>query len=213
MSFDAVAPWYRALETIAFGKALQRARVACLSEVSKPRHALILGEGNGRFVVELLRMHPDVEVEVVDASRRMIDLARARVERELADAVNRVRFCHADAVSWQPSFSYDLIVTHFFFDCFNAGQIAALADKLAAAATENATWLLADFTVPESPLGRLRSRLSLVAMYSFFRIVSRIDAKTLVDASPFVASHGFSLENEHRSLNGTLKSQLWRRQA
>jgi SAM-dependent methyltransferase len=211
VSFDAVAPWYRALETIAFGNALQRARVVCLPEITAPRRALILGEGNGRFVVELLRMHPGVEPDVVDASERMIDLARARVGRELPNSASRVRFRHANAMNWEPGSTYDLIVTHFFFDCFRADQITALTEKLAGAASDDAVWLLADFTVPASPIGRLRARVSLAAMYSFFRIVSGIDAKNLVDPSPFVAAQQFALESNHLSLNGTLKSQRWRR--
>ena len=55
VSFDSIAPAYRTLETIAFGGALQRARVACLGEIGTPRRALIVGEGNGRFLCELLR--------------------------------------------------------------------------------------------------------------------------------------------------------------
>ena len=84
VSFDAVAPWYRMLETIAFGDALQRCRVACLGEIAVPRRALIVGEGNGRFLCALLQAHPGVEVVCVDASERMLQLARKRMERRIA---------------------------------------------------------------------------------------------------------------------------------
>src|SRR5205085_11553919 len=63
VSFDAIAPWYRTLETIAFGQALQRARVACLAEISAPRRALIVGEGHGRYLCQLLRAHPPPHVD------------------------------------------------------------------------------------------------------------------------------------------------------
>src|SRR5947209_11342892 len=126
VSFDAIAPWYRTLETIAFGNALQRARVACLDEIGSPRRVLILGEGNGRFLRELLRKHPGIEVDCVEASGRMIDLARRRLEGMAPTAVSRVQFLHRDITSWNPeSHGYDLIVTHFFLDCFPADNLSA----------------------------------------------------------------------------------------
>ena len=82
MSFDALAPWYRMLEWVAFGDELQRCRVAFLKEITGPRRALIVGEGNGRFLCELLRLHPGVEVDCLDASDHMLRLARKRVDRE-----------------------------------------------------------------------------------------------------------------------------------
>src|SRR5205085_12587628 len=88
VSFDAIAPWYRTLETIAFGQSLQRARDACLAEISAPRRALIVGEGNGRFLCELLRAHPALEVDCVESSKQMIELAQERI----GPNANRVRF-------------------------------------------------------------------------------------------------------------------------
>src|ERR1043165_8266693 len=67
VSFDAVTPWYRTLETVAFGNALQRARLACLAEIQAPSRVLIVGEGDGRFLFQLLRMHPSAEIDCVDA--------------------------------------------------------------------------------------------------------------------------------------------------
>jgi SAM-dependent methyltransferase len=208
VSFDAVAPWYRTLETIAFGNALQRARIGCLTEIGFPRRVLIVGEGNGRFLAELLRAHRDIEVDCVDASERMLSLARKRVGPD----AERVRFLQRDITSWTPPADrYDLIVTHFFLDCFRADQLADIVRKLSQAATANATWLLADFCVPSDGFDRLRARAWLGAMYRFFRYVAGIPARDLVDPSPFLRSENFVLTQEHLLRHGILKSQLWRR--
>jgi SAM-dependent methyltransferase len=208
VSFDAVAPWYRTLETIAFGNALQHARVACLDEIGAARRALIVGEGNGRFLNELLRVHGDVEVDCVDASERMLSLAKNRV----GPNARRVRFLQHDLIDWTPlSGGYDLIVTHFFLDCFAEDQLAAIVEKLSRAATANATWLLADFCVPAEGFDRLRARAWLSAMYRFFRVAARIQAWELVDASPSLRSESFVLAQEHLFRHGMLKSQMWRR--
>jgi ubiquinone/menaquinone biosynthesis C-methylase UbiE len=213
VSFDRVAPWYRALETIAFGHDLQRCRVACLNEITSPHRALIVGEGNGRFLCELLRAHPEVEVVCVDASERMLALARKRLERCGPEATSRVQFLPRDIRSWTPPVtSCDLIVTHFFLDCFPVDQLAAIVGKLSSAATTDAVWLLADFRVPTKGFARLRARAWLATMYRFFRFVARIDASDLVNPSPFLRAEGWTRTRQHLFRNGILKSERWRKQ-
>jgi ubiquinone/menaquinone biosynthesis C-methylase UbiE len=211
VSFDAVAPWYRTLETIAFGDDLQRCRVACLGEISFPRRALIVGEGNGRFLCELLRFHPSLEVDCVDASERMLRLARERIDQEFPGLAYRVRFVQRDIESWTPpEREYDLIVTHFVLDCLRSDQMPAVIEKLANAAAADATWLLADFAIPTRGLARRRARVWLAVMYRFFRCAAGIHARELVEASPFLRAAGFDLARQHFFRNGMLKSELWR---
>jgi ubiquinone/menaquinone biosynthesis C-methylase UbiE len=210
VSFDAIAPWYRTLEWIAFGGDLQRCRIACLKEIAAPRRALIAGEGNGRFLCELLRRHPGVEVDCIDASQRMLQLAQNRLERELPDRVQSVRFLQCDLTSWSPpEHHYDLLVTHFFLDCFAEAQLAGIVRKLARAATENANWLLADFCVPSEGTTRLRAQALLAVMYQFFRLTAAIGARHLVDPSPSLLSEGFTLAARHSFRKGMLKSEMW----
>jgi ubiquinone/menaquinone biosynthesis C-methylase UbiE len=210
VSFDTIAPWYRTLEWIAFGDGLQRCRIACLGEIVAPRRALIVGEGNGRFLCELLRWHPGVEIDCVDASQRMLQLARKRLERESPEAVPRVRFLQHDLASWTPpEHHYDLLVTHFFLDCFAQAQLAAIVRKLAQAASENANWLLADFCIPPQSVARFRARAWLAVMYRFFRLTAGIDARQLIDPTPFLRGQGFVLARQHVFQRGMLKSEMW----
>jgi SAM-dependent methyltransferase len=208
VSFDALAPCYRALETITFGDSLQRARVAFLGEIGSPRRGLIVGEGNGRFLAELLRTQPAIEVDCVDASKRMLQLARQRLGRD----AKRVRFLREDIRSWRPLHGqYDLIVTHFLLDCFTADHVADIVTKLSLAATTNTLWLLADFRIPSAGFNRLRARVWLATMYAFFRVAAGIEARQLVDPSPFLRAAGFTLERQSLFRHRMLKSELWRR--
>jgi SAM-dependent methyltransferase len=212
VSFDAIAPWYRSLEWIAFGDQLQRCRVACLGEIRAPRRALIVGEGNGRFLCELLRVHPTVEVDCLDASERMLRLAHKRVEQTSLDRATRVRFIHDDIMSWTPPAPrYDLIVTHFVLDCFRETELVLIIMKLATAATEDATWLLADFCIPVGGFARARARVWLTLMYGFFRATAGIEATGLIDPAPFLQAHGFALTTQHQFKGAMLKSESWRR--
>ena len=211
MSFDAVAPWYRPLETLAFGNALQRARVACLDAIGSPRRALIVGEGNGRFLAELLQRQPLIRIDCVDESERMLDLARRHILQTAPGEISRVAFFQHDVTSWAPNDRYDLIVTHFLLDCFSTQQVGSVVAKLAQAAAPNATWLLADFRIPEAGLPRSHARVWLAVMYWFFRSVARIEARVLVDPSPFLRAEGFRLEQQLLFRFGMLKSELRRR--
>jgi ubiquinone/menaquinone biosynthesis C-methylase UbiE len=210
VSFDAIAPWYRTLETISFGSALQRARLACLDAIGSPRRALIVGEGNGRFLTALLQSQALIRIDCVDSSKKMLDLARRNVLQTAPEDITRVAFLQHDLTSWTPNDRYDLIVTHFFLDCFGIRHVGNLTAKLAQAAAPNAIWLLADFTMPETGWARAHARAWLAVMYRFFRTVAAIEARDLVDPSPFLRAEGFALMRQHMFRHGMLKSELWR---
>jgi ubiquinone/menaquinone biosynthesis C-methylase UbiE len=200
------------LEWITFGDELQRCRTACLKEITTPRRALIVGEGNGRFLCELLRLHPGVQVDCLDASKGMLQLARQRIEDELPDRAGCVRYVHREITSWAaPEHHYDLVVTHFVLDCFREAVLARIVKKLARAAADDATWLLADFCVPPRGMVRFRARGWLAAMYFFFRVTARIEASELIDPTLFLQREGFVLARQHLLQRGMLKSEMWRR--
>jgi hypothetical protein len=112
-----------------------------------------------------------------------------------------------------PEASYDLIVTHFFLDCFSEARITDIVNRLSRAATPNATWLLADFCMPAGAFARIRAGLWLAAMYRFFRFTSGIEARALDDPSSFLRTAGFALVTQHLFRGGMVKSELWRRMA
>lgn len=210
MSFDFVAPHYRWLETLAFGNALQRARTCWLDQIPRPTRALIVGEGNGRFICELLRIHPGIEVDCVDASREMLRLARARLLRTSSESVPHVRFLREDILNWSPQVSYDLLVTHFVLDCFPRTELQIIVNKCAAAAEPGALWLLADFILPRNRFARVHARSWLWLMYTFFGITAGIKAKSIVDPRPILAASGFVRASSIASRGGMLRSDLYR---
>jgi ubiquinone/menaquinone biosynthesis C-methylase UbiE len=206
VNFDRVAPFYEALETIAFGNALLRARIRWLRAIPSPGRALILGEGNGRFVSELLKVHPGVRIDCVDASAAMLKLVEARLGE-----VSGVRFLRRDIREWTPVDSYDLIVTHFVLDCFEASEVKLVVEKLARVATRDATWLLADFTLPQSAFARLQAKIWLRAMYFFFRLTAGLRTKELIDPTGDLSAQGFTCRSREVSRFGMLKSEMWMR--
>ena len=206
MNFDRVAASYRWLEKIVFGNQLQQARLAFVREIGRPRRVLIVGEGDGRFLAELLRVNPGVQVDCIESSARMIEMARRAVRG------TEVRFILADVrtVPLRDN-CYDLIVTHFLLDCFSEKTLAPLLRQLAEAATAEARWLIADFCYPPRGCQRLRAQLLIAVMYFFFRAATGIEASRLIDYRPFLRARGFECTQEMVLPNEMIRSELWRR--
>ena len=209
MSFDLVAPHYRWLETIAFGNALQRARTCWIDTIARPKRTLIVGEGDGRFLCELVRAYPKIDVDCIDASEGMLQLARARLRRMHPESFSRVQFIREDILKWSPRKSYDLLVTHFFLDCFPVRELHAIIAKLASAAEPGAVWLIADFAIPRKRFARAHARLWLRMMYTFFRASAGIAADELVDPAPCVAGRGFIQTAGKLARAGMLRSDVY----
>ena len=209
MSFDLLAPHYRWMEWFLAGEKLQRCRTAFLDDVPEARAILLVGEGNGRCLLECVRRFPEARIICVDGSAGMIRAARRRLARHGCDPA-RVTFVHADLLSWQPpENAHDLIITHFFLDCFGPDQLARVIPALANSAKAGAHWLLADFQVAPDGVGRARSRIILALMYGFFRIVTRLPAKQLTAPDPLLNQCGFMLRRRVEREWRLLRSDWW----
>jgi SAM-dependent methyltransferase len=208
-NFDALAPHYRWIEALTFGPLLQWCRVALLPRMLAARRALVLGDGNGRFLAELLAANPAVIVDAIDISPAMIELARRRV-----GGADRARFRVADArlASFPPA-GYDLVVTNFFLDCFPRRDLGELIPRLAAALEPGGRWAVADFRLPEGGWPRWAGRAALAAMYAFFKLATRLPAGRLVDPDPLLRGSGLTPAGESSRLRGFLSARLWEKPA
>jgi ubiquinone/menaquinone biosynthesis C-methylase UbiE len=211
MSFDTLAPYYRWMEVVLAGDKLQRCRFAYLDDLPAPHNILLLGEGHGRSLVGYRRRFAGAQITCVDASAGMLDQARRQLERHGLKA-DRVEFIHADILNWEPPQNhYDLVVTNFFLDCFRADQLEQIIAKLAASLPPTAIWLNADFQIPAAGWRRVRSRVIVWLLYLFFRIVTRLPARTLPKPDPLLAKAGFILRHRIESEWDLLRADWWQR--
>lgn len=198
MNCDRIARAYRWIEYLVYGRELERRRFRYLADVAGARRALLLGDGDGRFLARF-RAASQASVDCVDSSARMLELARARA----GDGC--IRYFHADALTLALEGStYDLIVAHFFLDCFNAPELELLIERVAASAQPGAFWLISEFRQP------LWARPLLATMYLFFRAAADLENNRLVDHRPLLRRRGFTLLREETSRAGFIASELWR---
>ena len=194
------------MEYAAFGRALMRRRLAFLTDVADARRALGVGEGDGRFLVRLVEQNRTASIDYLDASARMLALARSRVPGAL------VAFHHGDARSapLAPA-AFDLVVTHFFLDCFDDIGMREVIARLAAAADTQARWLVSEFRQPRGGWRGAWAGLWLTLLYRFFRISTGLRTSRLVDHRPLLEAQGFRLIREETAWLGLLASELWQR--
>ena len=208
-NFDWLAPHYRWMEFVLAGGKLQRCRTAFLASLPKPQRVLLLGEGNGRFLGAFSRAFPEARVTCVDASPRM--LRQARAHRESAGGTSeKVEYVTADVGDWKfPAAEFDLIVTHFFLDCFRPDQLDGLIPKIAASGKAGAHWLVADFCRARQGWRRWRSQLILSMMYWFFETCSGLPARELTEPDTRMQAQGWHLQQRRYAEWDLLHTDLW----
>ena len=243
MSYSRIARFYKLIESVTIGRPLLDARLAHLdrlAEGTEIRHALLVGEGNGTFLLPFAQRFPNTQITVIDESPAMLKVARARLEsagiatariapidlksttpvgqadhpsssmrgvqessspakgRSPACQVggvccdNRITFRRADMTSEQlPAGRYDLIVTLFFFDNFDAATVRKIVPVLERASTPAAQWLLSDFQIPADGWRRVRAQIWLTILYAFFRCVAAIPARRVPPTEAILTTTDF----------------------
>ena len=148
---------------------------------------------------------------LVDSSERMLALIARDLARHGA-ARSRVSFVHRDVrdLSWPPG-TFDAVASHFFLDCFTAGELEAVVSRVARWTTDDARWLVSDFAVPDGGWRRWRAMAIHAAMYAFFRLTTGIAARRLTPPDGALRRAGFVLRRRVGASQGLLHADLWSR--
>jgi ubiquinone/menaquinone biosynthesis C-methylase UbiE len=208
--FDRLARWYRAAEILAFGRDLERARFAYLSRLSACTDVLLLGEGDGRCAERLARLAPAARILCIDSSPGMIARARGRLAGTPADA--RVQFECADARTFAlGGRQFDGVATLFFLDCFGADDVSALVHRIGGCLRPGAVWLFSDFTLPPAGLARLRARVWLRVLYTFFRWETALAVDALPPSEAALVSAGWQCSASRTFQHGLVTGAAYER--
>lgn len=207
-NFDRLAGIYRALEYIAFGRDLERARFVHLDRLSESRSILVLGEGDGRCLERLVSAAPHARIDCMDFSPAMLACAARRIADH--EAVQRITFRQADLVTADlPAAQYDAVITFFFLDCFTEPQAEAVMARIRASLRPGALWLWADFALPERGWARWRARVWLAGLYAYFRWQTGLSARELPPVERYFSKNGLVGLAGRTWQCGLVRSEVW----
>jgi SAM-dependent methyltransferase len=214
-NYDLIARPYRWLEYITLGRSLERCRFSLLPRLTHVTSALVVGDGDGRFITRFLFENPAATADVIDMSKAMLALSRKRVLSAAAES--RARFHQADVRQGLPvpcgissGQKYDLVVTHFMLDCLTGPQVRDLVQNILPSLVPGAVWVVSDFAVPPKGLVNFGAKMLIRGLYFAFRCLTGLRVRSLPDHAPILRHAGFENEVTHQYLGGILRSELWR---
>jgi SAM-dependent methyltransferase len=207
-NFDRIARPYRWMEYLTLGSALTLCRNHFLPQLASRRRALVLGDGDGRFLARLLAANRGLHADAVDLSPAMLHLLTRNAGRAHPTASTRIRTHQTSALTFTPSGPYDLIVTHFFLDCLTQPELNQLITRLTPHLAPNSIWLVSDFRIPTGPM-RFPARVLIHLLYLAFRILTGLRTTQLPDHAAALTAAGFTLAARHLSLAGLLTTEIW----
>jgi len=207
-NFNLIARPYRWMEYLTLGRSLDRCRNYFLPDLAACRSALVLGDGDGRFLAALLAANPALRADAVDASRTMLRLLESRAHAAHPTAATRLHAHHTDALAFAPTGPYDLVVTHFFLDCLTTAEVERLCTRIVPHLEPNARWLISDFRIPVGVM-RWPALILVRLLYLAFRLLTGLRTTHLPDYTAALLSADFGCIAAHISLAGLLTTELW----
>jgi ubiquinone/menaquinone biosynthesis C-methylase UbiE len=132
-------------------------------------------------------------------------------------AGSRVRLVHADALTCEPArfpeAPFDLVVSHFFLDCFTEPEIARLLSRVQQAVCDEAIWIVSDFAIPQRVPARQIAMLIVRGLYLAFGLLTGLATRRLPHHGRLLQEAGWRLEDRKELLFGLLASERWRRRS
>lgn len=206
--FDRLARYYSLLEYIVFADLLLRARFALLSELKDLQQVLIIGEGNGRLLKKILSLFPNVQLDVVEQSPRMIEIAKSRLTNY---ELRQVNFVEEDILEFTPKSTYDCIFSPFFLDCFEEAELNIIIAKLSSSLKDNGYWYDVDFYLPRGGFALARAKLYLTILYKFFRLASNLKTQNLANTEAIFIANNYQLIKAKTLSMQLLKTSLYKK--
>jgi ubiquinone/menaquinone biosynthesis C-methylase UbiE len=211
-NFDSVAHAYRWMEYFSFGPMLERCRFHFLPRCAHASHALVLGDGDGRFTVRLLVENPNLKVDAVDASPAMLAVLRERAERGGHGADARLHRTEADIRQFTPTGkTYDLVVSHFFLDCLTDDEVSALVERVLPHLTDDAIWLVSEFSIPKKGWRRFGARAVVRSLYFAFSVLTGLRVRRIPNYAKIFLDNQVRSGEHAAYLGGMLVSEVWER--
>jgi len=183
-NYDHIAGMYDFLSRLVYGRAQVQVQLDLLPYIKPGSRILIVGGGSGWILEEIATRHASgLEIVYVEISIRMLRLSKKRHYGK-----NKVTFIHGAIEDTTLTGDFDTVITAFLFDNFAEKRVTTVFNLLNAQLKPSGIWLFADFVLENGHAG-LWKKIILKLMYTFFRLICHVEAKHLVNMSPFFKNY------------------------
>ena len=187
MNYNFIAPYYHSLSQLIFLNRQHQAHFVILKHLKENDKILWVGGGAGKFIAEIEKLNLKLDIDYVDFSSKMIDLA----QKEKTSHLN-INFIVADIFDFETGKKYDVVMTTFLFDHFNQPKAEELFNQLNSYLKIGGLWFYVDFV--QNQKGWQKSVTNV--MLSFFRIVIGLDISQLPKMQQSFMSYFEIVENK-----------------
>ncbi len=190
---------YGILKFLVFGRRLNRAEECRLDELTDVRTVLVFGGGAGKVLEHSFFTDVSVQIVFVDASSRMLSIAKERANKL---GLVKVRFIRGTQLDLSDE-SFDLILCPFVLDVFSDDELPEVLTILSSRLNETGRLIVTDFTK-----GVTATNQWLVPfMYFFFRLAGALSVKNIGAIETSLRAH-FRIENKKYFLNQKVASWM-----
>lgn len=200
--FNWIASFYDTLAGFVFGKSIKLAQKKYLNVfLAEGSKVLVLGGGTGWWLAEFLNKNPTVEIWYVEASSKMIELSKRRVE-----GLKRIHFIHGTEENIPNDILFDLVITFFLLDIFSNSCVKRFILKIKSAMKENSLWLVTDFVKH-----KFWHNWLLRTMYFFFWVTGSLSVLELPNWEFEMREGDFSPQEQAVFFGGFIHSYIYKR--
>ncbi|CAN5148418.1 hypothetical protein BH23BAC1_BH23BAC1_01880 [soil metagenome] len=212
--FDAIASFYDALAGIIFGASIKKAQLHFIPSIPENSKILFIGGGTGWLLPTILKI-PGVSITYVDLSVNMIKQARKKI---LPEQEKSVKFIQKDIYQFlngkkeTVNEEFNVIITNFFLDVFNKENLVKIMILIDRVLQINGLWICTDFQKqPGRSLWYSWQNFLIYLMYKFFKMISNIEGKRILDFDAHFASLKFIPVHEVYFFHTMIKTSLFKK--
>jgi len=190
------------LARLVFGATIRDAQLYFLSDIPKGANVLILGGGTGWLLDALLKLNPHCHVWYVEASHRMLERTRKKVNIQPTTIVH---FIHGTEEMIPSNVRFNAVITNFYFDLFSRASLQFVIRRILGSLMPDGKVLVSDFTKTNV----WKHRLLLTIMYWFFKLVCGIESSHLPDWQAELSNAGLDEFKSKKFYRGFIRSSIY----
>ena len=187
-NYNFIAPVYDQITRLVFFGSIQKAQLEHLNLLPEEGKVLFIGGGTGFALQQIMLLKPNLKIDYLDQSVKMIQLSKEKIRHLEASNVNFITGNESSI----PKTNYDGIVSFFYFDLLPKNNREAVFTQLYQQLKLGGIWLFSYFHQAKSPYEKL---LELV-MYSFLQLSTNCKMSKIPPLVPLINAKKLQLVAE-----------------